>query len=45
LRVPLNLVSLKDLKIREKIEKVGKNYKENTILKDNFIAKFLDFQC
>jgi XTP/dITP diphosphohydrolase len=39
LRLPLNLVSLKDLRINEKIEEIGKSYKENAILKAKFYCK------
>jgi XTP/dITP diphosphohydrolase len=39
LKLPLNLVSLKDLKIKEKIEETGKTYKENAILKVKFYCK------
>jgi XTP/dITP diphosphohydrolase len=39
LGLPLNLVSLKDLKIRKKIEEAGKTYKENAILKAKFYCQ------
>jgi XTP/dITP diphosphohydrolase len=39
LKLPLNLVSLKDLKIKEKIEETGKTYKENATLKAKFYCK------
>jgi XTP/dITP diphosphohydrolase len=43
LKLPLNLVSLKDLKIKEKIEENGKNYKEKAILKAKFYCKISKF--
>lgn len=39
LKLPLNLVSLEDLKIKEKVKEKGKNYKENAILKAKFYCK------
>jgi len=37
--VKIDLVSLKELKIKEKIEEVGKDYKENAILKAKFYSR------
>jgi len=39
LKLSLNLISLKDLKINEKVEEKEKNYKDNAILKAKFYCK------
>lgn len=39
LKLPFVLVSLNDLKIKERIEEIGKNYKENAILKAKFYCE------
>jgi XTP/dITP diphosphohydrolase len=39
LKLPLKLISLKSLKIKEKVEETGKSYEENAILKAKFYCK------
>jgi XTP/dITP diphosphohydrolase len=43
LKLPIKLTSLKELKIKEKVEETGKTFRENAVIKARFFSKLSGF--